>query len=78
MAADDPECLGLLKHYHILMAMAQEARKPVFELRFADGAIGTHQRAVQDAYRHFEKLATTILNKIGLSAVLSPTHESVS
>jgi cellulose biosynthesis protein BcsQ len=64
--ASDPECLGLLKHYHSLIPMGQEARKPVFFLRSADGAIGAHQRAVREAYGHFETLAHTLLTAIGL------------
>jgi hypothetical protein len=35
-AADDPNCLGLIKHYHSLAPLGQEARKPVFLLRTAD------------------------------------------
>jgi hypothetical protein len=62
--AEDPQCLGLLKHYHSLVPMAQEARKPVFFLRSADGAIGAHQRAVHEAYRHFETLAERLLEAI--------------
>lgn len=64
-AATDPHCLGLMKHYHSLVPMAQEARRPVFKLRSADGAIGAHQKAVLDAYGHFEDLARRILAAIG-------------
>ncbi len=44
--------------------MAQEARKPVFALRPADGAFGGHQQAVQRAYADFEGLADRILDKV--------------
>jgi chromosome partitioning protein len=57
----DENCLGLIKHYHSLAPMAQEARKPIFLLRSADGAIGAHQRAVHEAYGHFEELTRRIL-----------------
>jgi chromosome partitioning protein len=57
----DPHCLALLKHYRSLMPMAQEARKPMFFLKVADGAIGAHSAAVQDAYRDFESLARKVL-----------------
>jgi hypothetical protein len=46
--------------------MAQEARKPVFLLRSADGAIGAHQRAVQAAYGLFQDLARRILDRMGV------------
>ncbi len=60
---DDTECLATLKHYRSLMAMAHEARKPMFHLRAADGALGGHIYAVQDCYRDFEKLARAIAAK---------------
>ncbi len=62
--AEDPNCLGTLKHYRSLMPMAQEARKPIFELSTADGAIGSHAVAVQDAYRDFQQLASKIQSRI--------------
>jgi len=62
----DPECLAMLKHYHSLIPMAIEARKPVFLLRSADGAIGAHSYAVQDAYKDYQILAKKILSRIGL------------
>jgi hypothetical protein len=63
-AVDDPWCLGTIKHYHSLIPMAQEARKPLFLLRSADGAIGAHQRAVQSAYTDFKALATSIEGRL--------------
>lgn len=62
----DSQCLGLLKPYQSLMPMAQEARKPIFHLKPADGAIGSHSTAVQAAYRHFRFLAQRIANRIDL------------
>jgi cellulose biosynthesis protein BcsQ len=59
--------LALLKHYRSLMAMAQEARKPIFHLQPADGAIGAHYYAVQDCRRDFKELATRIAERIGLN-----------
>jgi len=41
--------------------MGQEAHKPIFLLRSADGAIGAHQHAVGRAYGHFQALAERIL-----------------
>ena len=67
-ADSDEYCLGLIKHYHSLAPMAQEARRPVFMLRSADGAIGAHQRAVHEAYGHFEALAMRLLDAVGISA----------
>ncbi|MBI4602611.1 MAG: ParA family protein [Planctomycetes bacterium] len=63
---EDPDCLGLVKHYRSLMPMAQEARKPMFELAPADGAIGAHAKAVQDARENFRQLAARIAERCKL------------
>ena len=62
---DDPHCLATLKHYPSLMPMARDARKPMFELRAADGALGGHIYAVRDCYEDFERLAKAIAAKCG-------------
>ena len=62
-STDDEHCLATLKHYRGLMPMAQEARKPMFHLKAADGALGGHIYAVQECYRDFERLATAIAAK---------------
>ena len=46
--------------------IAQEARKPVFALKAADGAIGGHAAAVQGCYRDFRALANTIAKRVRL------------
>lgn len=55
--AEDSNCLGTLKHFRSLMPLAQEARKPMFLLRAADGAIGGHANAVNGCYLDFQALA---------------------
>ena len=66
-AESDACCLALLKHYRSLMPMAQEALKPMFYLKAADGALGGHIYAVQECYGDFEKLAKAIATKCGVS-----------
>ena len=70
-SADRPEndehCLATVKHYRSLAPMAQEARKPIFALTNADGAIGGHAKAVSDAYEDFRRLAGSISERIGLA-----------
>lgn len=63
VAEHDPHCLAMLKHYRSLMPMAMEARKPVFFLKPADGAIGAHVEAVRNAYQDFLTLASTIAQR---------------
>lgn len=60
----DPNRIGTLKHYRSLMPMAQEARKPIFFLKPADGVVGGHYYSVQDAYQDFSKLAERILSRV--------------
>jgi hypothetical protein len=62
----DPYCLSLLKHYRSLMPMAMEARKPIFFLKSADGAIGAHIEAVRSCYKDFQGLASRIVAKAGI------------
>lgn len=56
----DPNCLGLVKHYRSLIPMSMEAHKPMFHLLPADGAIGSHYHAVQEAGKNFKQLALEI------------------
>lgn len=63
----DDRCLAQLKDYRSLMPMAQEARKPMFLLKPADGAIGGHQSAVQACYVDFKALALAIMERVGLA-----------
>lgn len=55
-----------IKHYRSLMPMAMEARKPMFSLRSADGAIGAHQLNVRQCYDDFSALATAIAGRTGI------------
>jgi hypothetical protein len=68
----DEHCIAMLKHYHSLVPLAQEARKPLFLLRPADGAIGAHQHAVQSAYRDFAEVASQIEKRLGLGTEPPP------
>ena len=61
---NDPLCLARLKHYRSLVPMAQEVRKPIFHLTAADGALGSHSSAVQEAGKDFLRLAQNILDQI--------------
>jgi chromosome partitioning protein len=60
----DGRSLATVKHYRSLVPMAQEARKPIFKLTSADGAIGGHAASVSDAYTDFRELALRILGNM--------------
>jgi len=64
---DDHYCLATIKHYRSLIPMAQEHRKPIFNLTSADGAIGAHANAVQDAKKDFKQLAIRIADHMGIT-----------
>lgn len=65
--ATDPHSLGLLKHYQSLMPLAQEAHKPMFRLKPADGAGGAHIEAVKNVYRDFQTLGLELGRRTGIA-----------
>jgi len=64
--SEDPYNLSLLRHYRSLMPLAMEARKPMFFLKPADGAIGAHVEAVKNCYDDFRQLAQRIAQGSGV------------
>ena len=64
---DDRHCLATLKHFRSLMPMAQEARKPMFSLKPADGAFGGHANAAKSCREDFAALARTIAHRAGIA-----------
>ncbi|MGL4746020.1 MAG: ParA family protein [Dermatophilaceae bacterium] len=64
--AEDTNLLGQIRRHRSLTPMAQDARKPVFELKPADGAFGGHQGAVQQAADEFRRLATAVFEAAGV------------
>ncbi len=65
--AADSNCLALLKNYRSLIPLAQEARKPIFFLKAADGALGGHESAVRAAFSDFKALAEQIAARTDVS-----------
>lgn len=63
---DNEHCLATLRNYRSLMPMAQDARKPMFDLRPADGAIGSHAQLAQTCADEFRRLAQRIADKCNL------------
>ena len=56
--------IATVKHYRSLVPLAQEARKPIFALAPADGAIGSHATAARDAFGDFQALANEIVRRV--------------
>ena len=65
-AQDEKHALATVKHYRSLVPMAQEARKPIFHLTPADGAIGSHAASANTAGDDFKALAEKIIARIKL------------
>ena len=65
-AGEDQHCLASLRNFRSLMPMAQEARKPMFDLRPAHGAIGSHAHLVQTCAADFQNLAERIAEACAL------------
>ena len=61
---DDDNCIATVKRYRSLIPLSQEARKPVFELAPADGALGAHAVAAQGAYTDFRMLVEEIRSRV--------------
>ena len=61
----DPEAddnrIATVRHYRSLIPLAQSARKPIFSLAPADGALGSHAAAARDAAQDFRRLVQEIL-----------------
>jgi len=67
----DRYCLATLKNYRSLMPLAMEARRPMFDLRPADGALGAQQDAVRRCYNDFRDLALRIARALGIEPELT-------
>ena len=65
----DPNCIAKLRDYRSLMPLAREARKPMFFLKPADGALGAHTYAVTECHKDFSKVARKIAINAGLKAL---------
>ena len=57
---NDPHCLAVLQHFRSLMPYAEEARKPMFALKPADGPVGSQVNVVRQCYREFRALAEKV------------------
>ena len=51
----DPHCIAILKLRRCLMPLAREARKPMFSLKPADGALGSHSKIRCSLLQRFPK-----------------------
>lgn len=62
----DPHCLALIPHYASLVPIAQQARKPIFDLRQADGIGGGQIQAVARCRKNFSDIAHRLMKRMGI------------
>ena len=72
----DPFCVATLKHFASLVPLAQVARKPMFDLRRADGIGGGQIQAVAKCRMEFESLARVLAQRLDLAALVPAGLES--
>jgi chromosome partitioning protein len=63
---DDPNCIYTLKHMASLAPIAQLARKPMFDLKQADGIGGGQVQAVARCREDFGRLTKNLLVRLGV------------
>ncbi|WP_283138524.1 ParA family protein [Rhizohabitans arisaemae] len=56
--------IGTLRNYQSLMPLAHDARKPMFDLKAADGALGSTQTYVLKCRAEFQQLAENVLQRL--------------
>jgi chromosome partitioning protein len=69
--------IATMRNYQSLMSLAHNARKPMFDLRSADGAIGSTLGYVQKCYREFRALAEAVharLDQVRADGLLDDEH----
>ncbi|MFF0574089.1 ParA family protein [Streptosporangium saharense] len=57
--------IATLRNYQSLMPLAHDARKPMFDLKAADGALGSTQTYVLKCRAEFQQLAEKVLERLG-------------
>lgn len=64
--ADDPQRLAAPRHFRSLMPLAEEARRPMFALRPADGVLSGAAAGVERSRHEFRALAQRIAGECGV------------
>ena len=62
----DPYCLASIRHFASLVPIAQQARKPMFDLKQSDGIGGGQIQAVARCREEFRTLVQKLIAKLGL------------
>jgi chromosome partitioning protein len=68
---DSSHEIATLRNYQSLMPLAHDARKPMFDLRPGDGAIGATSDFVRRCYEDFQALALEVAGRLELNPAWS-------
>ena len=64
----DPACVALVKHFASLVPLAQQARKPMFDLKKADGIGGGQIQSVAQCRAAFEAIVHELVRRLNIAA----------
>ncbi len=63
----DPACVALVKHFASLVPLAQQARKPMFDLKKADGIGGGQIQSVAQCRAAFEEIVRELARRLKIA-----------
>jgi len=67
---NDQEKIWMLKHYGSLVPLAMQARKPMFDLKPADGVNGSTLQAVERCRQDFRELVAVLAERLEIPTPL--------
>jgi chromosome partitioning protein len=71
---NDEQCIATIKHFASLVPTAQLARKPIFDLKQADGIGGGQLQAVARYRKEFEKLVEHLMDRLNQLPEARPVY----
>ncbi|HEX5747185.1 MAG TPA: AAA family ATPase [Archangium sp.] len=71
----DAQCIAFIKHFASLVPLAQQVRKPLFDLKQADGIGGGQIQAVARCRQQFTKLVDLLLERLEEVPEATPFEE---
>ncbi|MDP9120358.1 MAG: ParA family protein [Acidobacteriota bacterium] len=74
----DPQCIAKLKHFASLVPIAQLARKPMFDLKQADGIGGGQIQSVAKCRAEFKALVEALMRRLAIGQTIGTSLLPVS
>nr|VFK29671.1 MAG: Cellulose biosynthesis protein BcsQ [Candidatus Kentron sp. MB] len=62
---NDPNCIAIIRHFASIVPSAQMAKKPLFDLKQADGIGGGQSKLVKESEKSFRALSEKIIERMG-------------